>query len=109
MNELFVIWLGTLAWLTSVITFVGGVYLDSREDIQHMVDVGGGLTSAFLWFITSFGASAKTTVSSGVVINQPARGPALLFTGFGVIMVVVAFIGTGFLVNVMDIKEQGVR
>lgn len=106
MQQLFVITLAVLAWLTSVLTFGFGLYAENRTDIRHSIDVVGGLASGFLWFVAAFGAMGLEVVSSGVTISKPATATGYLFAAFGILMIVVALIGTGFLLNTMDIVED---
>lgn len=107
MLQLFVIALVVLAWLTSVTTLGFGLYAErSSRDVRHSVDVVGGLASALLWFVAAFGSMGMEVVSSGVVISKPANAAAWVFGGFGALMVIVAFIGTGFLLNVMDVADD---
>lgn len=106
MIDILVVWVGTMAWLTSVLTIGFGVYLNERPDVSHMVDVVGGLASAFLWFIFAFGATSVQVPTGGVILSETSEGLALLGLGFGIFMVVVALIGTAFLMNVMDIVQE---
>lgn len=106
MLQPFVITLAVLAWLTSVLTFGFGLYAQRRADVRHSIDVVGGLASGLLWFVAAFGAMGLEVVSSGVTISKPATAAGWLFVGFGALMTVVALIGTGFLMNVMDIVED---
>lgn len=95
-----------IAWLTTVLTIGFGLYLDAMRDVRHMVNVVGGLASAFLWFLAAFGASSLEVVDSGVPTVVPATAASYLFAGFGVFMLIVALLGTTVLLNVRDIAAN---
>lgn len=99
----YAIFLAALAWLTSVLTLAGGMFLTTRRD-DHWIDVAGGLASALLWFVAAFGASSLESVTDGgTIVVRPATPAVWLFAVFGVFMVVIALKGTAILFNVTDL------
>lgn len=110
MELFFAITLVVLAWSTSVLTFGFGLGAELfasslNRDIQHMVTTVGGLSSALLWFLSAFGASSLEVTDSGVTVVNASAAATYLFAGFGIFMVVIAFIGTGVLLNVTDVAS----
>lgn len=109
MLDILAIWLGTMAWLTSVLTLAVSIYFDSRPDVEHALGTVGGLASAIMWFILAFGFTAIQTPSGGTLLDGNTESMALLSLGFGLFMVAVAFMDTAWMLNVFDLKEEGVR
>lgn len=107
MLQLYAITIALLAFTTSVLTVGFGLYTTTRRDIQHMIDVVGGLASAFLWFVAAFGAAGLEVVTDGgSIVTAPSESVAYLFAVFGVFMLIVALLGTAVLMNVTDVAEM---
>lgn len=109
MIDLLVVWVGTMAWLTSVLTLAVSIYFDARPDVEHAIGTVGGLASAFLWFMFAFGATSVQVPSGGSLLDSTNEGLALLGLGFGLFMIAVALMDTAWMLNVFDLKDEGVR
>lgn len=109
MLDIMEVWLGTIAWLTSVLALGASVYFDARPDVEHAIGTVGGLAAAFMWFIFAFGATAIQTPSGGQLLDGNSESLALFGLGLGLFMVAVAFMDTAWMLNVFDIKEDGIQ
>jgi len=108
MLESLVLLLAALAWLTSVATIAAGATIYRRSGAgADVIDTVGGLSSALLWFATSYGVSSVETVvalqAETAVVTTTHTMLAYLAGGFGALMVVIALMGTGSLVDVRDL------
>lgn len=109
MIDLLVIWVGTVAWLSSVLALAVSVYFDARPDVEHALGTVGGLAAAFLWFVFAFGATAIEVPSGGTFLSATNEALAALGVAFGLFMVAVAFMDTAWMLNVFDVVEEGAR
>lgn len=104
---LFVVWMGTMAFIISLCTLYVDFLTSSSRDIETSVGVIGGLASGLLWFVTAFETLGMFHIGdSGTTTLIEATGAALLFTAFGVFMIVIAWKGTIKAFNVMDIMQE---
>lgn len=101
-----ILFIGGLAAVTSILTFIGGIMIQTRGVNSDLVDIVGGLVSTLLWVLFAYGnMNVEKAVGDSVVHTSD---PALAFLGVGLagVMVVVSLFGTVSVIDVRHLAEQ---
>lgn len=111
MLESLVLWVGTLAFVTSIGTVTAGATIYARTgNGADVIDTVGGLVSAVLWFVFSYGVSNVETVaalqSEAVTVSTGHEMLSYVGVALGALMVIIALMGTGSLVDVRDVVAR---
>ena len=101
-----VLFIGKLAAVTSILTFIGGIIIQTKGVNSDLVDIIGGLISTFLWVLFAYGNTNIEKAVGGSVVHT--SDPALSFLGVGLagVMVVVSLFGTVSVIDVRHLAQQ---
>lgn len=100
------LFVASLAFITSLLTIGSSVILSPQDDVRHYIDVVGGFASSLLWGVAGFGATNAEVALQSTVSSEPEPVLVYLFGLFAAFMVIIGLFGTVFLVNVLDVSVE---